>query len=115
MTEDDAKTKWCPFARVVVGEIKTGGYQQPLGLPSHNRVALGQATVSPPAALCIGSACMAWRWDAVECEPPFGSGGISTAELLRLRPDLTPYHNPADTKRLFAVPSGRCGLAEKPA
>jgi len=91
MTEDEAKTKWCPFVRAAGPADPASGY------------------------LCIGSACMAWRWGAVECEPPYGSGGISTAELLRLRPNLTPYHNPADTKRLFAVPSGRCGLAEKPA
>lgn len=40
MTEDEAKTKWCPFARVVDSARGTDG----------------------EGARCIGSACMAWRW-----------------------------------------------------
>ena len=36
MTEAEAKTKWCPFVRI--------------------------AGVRHPAAQCIASACMAWRW-----------------------------------------------------
>lgn len=63
MTEDDAKTKWCPFARC------QGGYAY--GNPTQNRVldkehdedgAITKATVTWTAdAICIGSACMAWR------------------------------------------------------
>lgn len=48
MTEDDAKTKWCPFARC--GEA---------GLPglSHNREYAGGVARN---TFCIASACMAW-------------------------------------------------------
>lgn len=44
MTEDEAKTKWCPFARVMVtadSDGADGGLRGPIA---------------------VGSACMAWRW-----------------------------------------------------
>ena len=46
MTEDEAKTKWCPFARV--------------DNTAANRVS-AQSFAPGGDALCIGSACMAWR------------------------------------------------------
>lgn len=51
MTEDEAKTKWCPFARVL------SSLQHGIG----NRDVRGGSY--SPGALCIASACMAWRWD----------------------------------------------------
>lgn len=45
MTEDEAKTKWCPFTRV--GFADHGG--------TNNRHDGGLN--------CIASACMAWRWN----------------------------------------------------
>jgi len=42
MTEDEAKTKWCPYAN--------GGMQTPT---STGRARWG----------CIASACMVWRWN----------------------------------------------------
>jgi hypothetical protein len=52
-TEEDAKTKWCPFARVVQVGDRDGG--------AFNRVGLrdGQET---PRGMCLGPGCMAWRW-----------------------------------------------------
>lgn len=57
MTEDEAKTKWCPFARAPLG---VDG-QVPVGAS-----VVGRRTTGEPdaACLCIGSACMAWRWTA---------------------------------------------------
>ena len=48
MTEDEAKTKLCPTASV---PGVTGG---------RNRDAYGYAE---PKAHCVGSVCMAWRWN----------------------------------------------------
>jgi len=46
MTEDEAKTKWCPNAR----SARPGG---------NNRHSDGNGRFD---CLCIGSGCMAWRW-----------------------------------------------------
>lgn len=45
MTEDEAKTKWCPFAK-----------------PSETSALRYVDASRPQHSLCIGSACMAWRW-----------------------------------------------------
>ena len=61
MTEDEAKTKWCPHKRVAIikhdwSEITTG----------HNQIELdGEPGLTKDAVhyRCIASACMAWRWN----------------------------------------------------
>lgn len=44
MTEDEAKTKWCPFARV-----------------SYGKYSCNRSDHDSPVGKCIGSKCMAWR------------------------------------------------------
>lgn len=51
MTEDEAKTKWCPFAR----------YTSVRGTGINRWIDEGDTNMSPDPAKCIGSACMAWR------------------------------------------------------
>lgn len=59
MTEEDAKTKWCPFARLVTTENGSAGMR--MGAPAgHNRYS-GKPGELCTASLCIASACMAWR------------------------------------------------------
>lgn len=58
MTEEEAKTKWCPLARV--DSCWTGQYnQQPIDLPNNpNRHLTGEPH---SGAMCIASRCMAWH------------------------------------------------------
>lgn len=49
MTEEEAKTKWCPFVRSMFSSSAAAS----------NRDSDGKAT---RGTRCIGSACMAWRW-----------------------------------------------------
>ena len=50
MTEEEAKTKWCPFA--MFADAAWG---------PHNRATKHDKAVTD-GVLCIGSGCMAWRW-----------------------------------------------------
>lgn len=69
MTEEEAKTKWCPFAR----SFYWAGTEVNGQAVSVNRyVSEGDEGDGKPHAipttphadcLCIGSACMAWRWE----------------------------------------------------
>lgn len=64
MTEDEARTKWCPFSRVVFG-YKDGTTQTfnrfvaPIGDEETDKIV--EAIRQSPGARCIGSECMAWR------------------------------------------------------
>ncbi len=48
-TEDQARQKWCPMARV----------QEDGNAPAANRTTKAD---NPGTARCLGSDCMAWRW-----------------------------------------------------
>ena len=58
MTEDYAKTKWCPFARTYATTLN---YRRSeiSGVATTNRELGG---VPDAGCMCIASACMAWRW-----------------------------------------------------
>lgn len=70
MTEEEAKTKWCPFARVVTLMRRSDDRTEFLGVAAGNRLGLSAEIeikgstdrANPESARCIGSACMAWRW-----------------------------------------------------
>ena len=51
LTEDEAKTKWCPFARIAFESGST-----------NRAVVFDRASFDPKMDRCVGSACMAWRW-----------------------------------------------------
>ena len=51
LTESEAKTKWCPFARLPHGLNRVGG------------ASLDDGPMIAASVCCIASQCMAWRWD----------------------------------------------------
>lgn len=62
MTEDEAKTKWCPFARAA--EPQRYGSPDPMvpvAAVNRGSDALRDPSWSPNTN-CLASACMAWRW-----------------------------------------------------
>jgi len=58
MTEDEAKQKWCPFARVTV--VGKGDSELVGNRFEHVEAEQGDFRI-PDASHCIGSKCMAWR------------------------------------------------------
>lgn len=55
MMESEAKTKWCPMVRVGLPDQFGNGTVS-------NRVESDQPETVISYSLCIGSACMMWRW-----------------------------------------------------
>ena len=51
LTEDEARAKWCPFARL------------PHGLNRVGSASLDDGPLISAAVCCIASVCMAWRWN----------------------------------------------------
>lgn len=51
MTEDEAKTKWCPMVR----------YRSVNGEGINRWVSADDAQLSPDPSKCLGSGCMMWR------------------------------------------------------
>ena len=74
---DDAKTKWCPFARVVWAKRKeTGpGAWATTGDVAFNRAQIEFSNEEHPKGRCIVSDCMAWRW--VETYSADENGGLT--------------------------------------
>ena len=85
-TENEAKTKWCPFARITNHH----------GTVSFNRFLKRNGEVVQDDATCIGSACMAWEWAEEEYHDA----------LERFEERVEPAEAPR--------PKGYCGLAGKP-
>lgn len=106
MTEEEAKTKWCPFARIFpAGEF----YQSTNGadLPSLT------ADDMRPLSRCIASACMAWRWGEDERGEILEEKAAVPGTYLP-GPDWD-FDLPRDAWVLRArIRHGHCGLAGKP-
>jgi hypothetical protein len=65
-TEEEAKTKWCPFVRFGWGDVRNSA-------PGINRCGSGDGEMSE--SKCIGSACMAWRWQEVNSQGVYRPAG----------------------------------------
>ncbi len=95
MTEDEAKTKWCPHAVAIFERVKIE-----YGVTYREFSARTDRQV-PENGRCIGSACMAWRWN-------FSPKSQEIVDAI----DASFGHPIGSTKRL--AESGYCGLAGKP-
>ena len=79
MTEDEARTKWCPQARIeaiwpsggAADEDSFTGYR----VGSHN------VTEDGPASNCIASYCMMWRW----IYPDLGGFSVDESVVKKMR------------------------------
>ena len=61
MTEDEAKMKWCPFVRFrLTGTDISVNRDQ---FSENPLIAICDNDHEGPVFNCVGSACMAWRWD----------------------------------------------------
>jgi hypothetical protein len=113
LAEAEAKTKWCPFARVVpvVSPVGAGQPAIGLGVAAHNRIRepghINDATWNA-AMHCLGSACMAWRWHAWRCGEGCGTVRMGTIE----KDKYEPCSEPDQSKYYDHI--GYCGLAGQP-
>lgn len=94
MTEEEAKTKWCPFARVKTWTAENGG-GVPDNAASANRTHQGRQITG---SSCIASACMAWRWGNE------ADGETPAYRTTRVKDSPGHFDN---------APLGYCGLAGK--
>lgn len=90
LTEEQAKTKWCPLYRVAT----SGGDQSTFEIdnrpPEHVQPSEGgqwkPTGFIHPVACCIASECMAWRWigkrslDNTQWVEPVESGFVGTQQ-----------------------------------
>lgn len=67
MTEDEAKSKWCPAVRLTASGSGEWHVNRPPGSRPDNR----------EDYMCLGSACMAWR---VAVKPSRGENAYNTPE-----------------------------------
>lgn len=104
VTEEQAKTKWCPFARVPFGNRTVNGNRGFDGHPDESK------------ALCIGSACMAWReLHPRQTREDHSGASIDMASIASKTNRIVRREGPHGSYgRLVLDAVGYCGLAGKP-
>lgn len=66
LTEEEAKKRWCPFARAIRSA-------------SHAMAAVNRDGPRPdPRALCLASECMAWNWGQGDGKNRRGHCGLAS-------------------------------------
>ena len=66
MTEEEAKTKWCPHMFPYIGGQNSSG---------HNFYADQYEMRGTDSTTCIGSKCMSWRWTSYRDDGYCGLAG----------------------------------------
>ena len=95
MTEEQAKTKWCPQSRKIYHGYAT------LGGPFGYGYAAAYNRGSKADLKCLASGCMMWRWQWLSDDRH-----KSDCQAVRTQADQNPL--PCDCGYL---PNGYCGLA----
>ena len=92
LTEDEAKERWCPFARYSHDNAPASNRWNQMEPPEE------PYALKPVACRCIGSVCMAWRWGQ------------------KRNPDWDPLNNGLHSPAAYVVDTERgfCGLAGRP-
>lgn len=108
LTEAEAKTKWCPFARVA-HQMASGAV-----VASGNRVKDAKSWGAASGSLCIASSCMAWR--SVPVHDIRERHLVSKATGKRVNAGFSPdvewrLDDPSEPE---PTPTGYCGLAGRP-
>lgn len=103
MTEDEAKTKWCPHA--------VASHTDPRGMMGYERPELGLPANTFTHA-CIGSACMAWRWSEAKRTDAFLQA-VREHMAKQDKPNMNTSVQKVYAERGgdFEYTEGRCGLA----
>ena len=103
LTEEEAKTKWCPETRI--HEVRGAGVY--VNKPITDENPHGHANAA--SVMCIGSACMAWRWYGMKVH---ADGSIyTTREAYRAASGLDQL---SEKDKEAAVAVGYCGKAGNP-
>lgn len=104
VTEEEAKTKWCPFARVRRHGIA--------GSAAFNRFVDSEAECDTAAGSnCVGSDCMAWRISQQEPEVYYTLRGVEVGIGEVVSWEDQNLLKRCERKR---APVGFCGLAGAP-
>ena len=125
MTEAEAKTKWCPMARVpfVDGQEDRDGYPVTLAVASVNRK---RGNNGPEENVnCLASGCMMWRWSTKHPQEVHPRRWIKKDEAIPTGFEETGANHPivisagvlSDAREIRCIETrhdGYCGLAGFP-
>lgn len=108
MTEEEAKTKWCPFVRAWEGAGQSWVNRPLMDENDHGHM-------GPTKVFCIGAACMAWRWSEEKRTSAFLEA-VQAKMQAQTKPNFATATQAvyAETGGKFARVEGGCGLAGTP-
>ena len=117
LTEEEAKTKWCPMAREIMADPSTLANVAISGVAFNRIFDLEGECITTK---CIASGCAMWWWGASSyeyCETKWRSGSGNMIVATKPEGDgwemMDGYGNPR-WRRLIVGPRGFCGLSGKP-
>jgi hypothetical protein len=111
VTEEEAKTKWCPHVRYMGSDLQEcGANRWKQSLPVEEPDAL-----NPVACRCIGSACMMWRWKENQVRQKRSSDPVAEWEHISAEDSDDGFEYWAEPETAWLARwQGHCGLAGKP-